>query len=208
MKPEYRFSELGPIEGRVLSGLALPYNRIADVVKNGRRVRERFSPGSAHSTGQACLNVQHERGRAIARQPDTLTLEKRAGGLFIHATLPETREADDTLTLVKSKILRGLSIEFHALKESRVDGVRVIQSALITGVGVVDSGAYPGTSVDVRGMESAGELIKLLRADPVRLAAVAASAGMTPERLIEMLAGVTRAIPDRNSPGLPLWAMG
>ena len=209
MKAEYRFAELGPIaEGRVLSGIAVPYNSTAEVVSNGRRVRERFAPGSAYSTGQAVLNVQHERARPLAREPDTLTIESRADGLFIRATLPETREADDTLTLVRSKILRGLSVEFNSLKETRVSGVRVIQSALITGIGIVDSGAYPGTSVDLRGMDSAGELIKLLRADPVRLAAVAASAGMAPDALIAMFAGVARAIPDKNSPSLPLWAMG
>ena len=144
MKAEYRFAELGPIaEGRVLSGIAVPYNSTAEVVSNGRRVRERFAPGSAYSTGQAVLNVQHERARPLAREPDTLTIESRADGLFIRATLPETREADDTLTLVRSKILRGLSVEFNSLKETRVSGVRVIQSALITGIGIVDSGAYP-----------------------------------------------------------------
>ena len=67
----------------------------------------------------------------------------------MRAVLPETREADDTLTLIKSKVLRGLSVEFVAKRERFTGGVRVIEAATVYGLAVVDTGAYQ-TGLSVR----------------------------------------------------------
>ena len=138
MKLERRFAELAEVEGRTLSGIALPFEIEARV----GGMRERFSRGSVQSTGEAILNRQHQRGVPLAREPDTLTFEAREDGLYMRAVLPETQEADDTLALVKARVLRGLSVEFRAHKERRVEGVRVIDAATIHGLAVVDSRAY------------------------------------------------------------------
>lgn len=152
MKLEIRFAALSGVEGRTLSGLALPFG----VETRIGRMRERFARGSVQSSGEAILNVQHDRGRAIAREPETLTFEVRASGLFMRATLPETREADDVLTLVRNGILRGLSVEFLARRESMVANVREIRAATVYGLAVVDRGQYSDASVSVRAADLAG----------------------------------------------------
>ena len=65
MKLERRYADLNDVEGRTLSGLALPF----EVETRIGTMRERFSRGSVQSSGEAILNVQHDRGRAIAREP-------------------------------------------------------------------------------------------------------------------------------------------
>ena len=58
MELEYRFAELAEVEGRTLTGLALPFEREGRVGS----MRERFARGSVQSSGSAILNVQHDRG--------------------------------------------------------------------------------------------------------------------------------------------------
>ena len=145
MKMERRYADLTDIEGRTLSGLALPF----EVETRIGRTRERFSRGSVQSTGEAVLNRQHQRAVPLAREPETLTFEVRDNGLWMSARLPTTVEADDTLTLVKARVLRGLSVEFVAHSERNLAGVRVIDRATIYGLAIVDSGAYQ-TGLSVR----------------------------------------------------------
>jgi len=145
MKVEHRYAELSEVEGRVLSGLALPFNSVGRV----GTMREKFMPGSVTTSGDAVLNRQHMRHVPLAREPETLTFEVTDSGLMMRATLPETREADDTLTLIRARVLRGLSVEFVARRERMEAGVRVIEAAKVRGLAVVDSGAYR-TALSVR----------------------------------------------------------
>ena len=101
---ERREASIGAGSGRELRGLALPYG----VETRVAGMRERFESGSARSTGEAVLNVHHREDRPLAREPGTLTFESRADGLYLSATLPETREADDALALVRAEVLTGL----------------------------------------------------------------------------------------------------
>ena len=138
MKLERRYADLTDIEGRTLTGLALPFEVEARVGS----MREKFARGSVQSTGEAVLNKQHMREIPLAREPETLTFEVRDSGLYMRATLPETREADDTLALIRARVLRGLSVEFVAKRERFDGGVRVIEQAIVYGLAVVDSGSY------------------------------------------------------------------
>ena len=74
----------------------------------------------------------------------------------MRAVLPETREADDVLTLVRANVLRNLSVEFLAQRERVMGGVRVIERGIIHGLAVVDSGAYPDATVAARAADLAG----------------------------------------------------
>ena len=146
---ERRFIELRKVEGRRLSGIAVTYGDTATLPFG----RERFEPGAFGDVGEldVVLNVQHQRSRPLARTGGGgLELADSATELRIAAELPETREAEDTLTLIRSGVLRGLSIEFSALKESMAGGVRSIERAALHGIGVVDSPAYPQSSVAAR----------------------------------------------------------
>ncbi len=104
------------------------------------------------------------------------------------------READDTLTLVRSGVLRGLSIEFAATRERMVGGVRTIQAARLTGIGVVDRNAYPGSTVEARGENLVRVIESALPAmdepeRPARIAAMAAAGGIEPSTVAQILAG-------------------
>ena len=68
----------------------------------------------------------------------------------MRATLPETREATDALTLLRKRVLRGLSVEFTAIEEHIEAGVRVITKAVLSGIGLVDRPAYPQSLAEAR----------------------------------------------------------
>ena len=145
-KLEYRFTPVS-LDGRVLSGVVMRYGEIA----TGAPRPERFDPGAFRFPDDGViLNVQHDRNRPLARTPDTLILKDTAAALELRAELPETREGTDTLELVRSRVLTGLSVEFRAVKEHFEAGVRVITEALLSGVAVVDRSAYSGSVVEAR----------------------------------------------------------
>ena len=144
---ERRFTELRQ-EGRRLSGVAVTYGEIGQSPFGP----ERFEAGAFGdlSNSDVILNFQHDRGRPLARTGSGLFLDDSEKSLDIRAELPRTTEADNVLELVKAGVLRGLSIEFKALQERQESQVRVIQRALLGGVGVVDSGAYPSSRLEAR----------------------------------------------------------
>ena len=144
---EYRFQKLElPEEGsRILQGTVLPYGEIA----NGDYGPEKFLPGSLEFS-DVILNVQHDRGRPIARTPETLILTDTEKALELRAELPETAEGTDALVSVRSRLLRGLSVEFSVIEQSFEAGIRVIRKAILTGIGLVDSGAYKSAVVEAR----------------------------------------------------------
>lgn len=147
MTTETRFAEIRQ-DGRRLYGVAIRYGDTARLPWGP----ERFEAGAFGDVANAdvILNVQHNRGQPIARTPDTLKLTDTAEMLSISAELPQTRDADDVLELVRTGVLRGLSIEFIPRDEALENKVRVVTRAELTGVGVVDKPAYPASSVAAR----------------------------------------------------------
>ena len=203
---EYRTAELrADSESRQLTGLALPWET---ETRFGGSL-ERFTRGSAQPSGDAILNVQHDRTRLLARQPSTLTLESRQDGLYMAADLPETREADDALALVRSGVLTGLSVEFVASRERFTGGVRVVERATVMGLAVVPRAAYPSTSIEARGAALAATVGDLL-AGP-QLARAAESAGISEAELRRAIQGLLQMIPEtgtRNrAAAIPWWAL-
>ncbi len=145
---ERRFVELRR-EGRTLSGVAIVYGSEARIFPD---FRERFQPGAFGdvSSLDVILNVQHQRSRPLARSGGGgLELRDSATQLEIRAELPQTRDADDTLALVESGVLRGLSLEFQATRETWSGTLRTIQRARLSGLGIVDRPAYSDSSVQV-----------------------------------------------------------
>lgn len=139
MATERRVCELRQTGERQIEGVALRYGDVADL----GWTKERIEAGAFGELGDVILNFQHRRDRPLARTGGGgLTLSDSREALTIRAELPHTRDGDDALELVKKKILRGLSVEFHAKRERNSDGVRVIEKADLRGVGIVDQGAY------------------------------------------------------------------
>ena len=160
MAVETRACELRA-EGRRLEGEAIVYADEA-VFPWGL---ERVEPGAFLPLGDVILNRQHDRKTPLARTGGGgLTINDSPEALSISAELPQgVQAADETLALVRAKILRGLSIEFHALSERFEADLRIIERAHLVGVGVVDSPSYPQSLVAARAEERAPGRLRTMR---------------------------------------------
>ena len=160
MTTERRYCELRS-EGRTLQGDAVVYGDRA-VFPWGE---ETIQSGAFAPLGDVILNRQHERVIPLARTGGGgLTLQDSPEALRILATLPDTPSANETLTLIREKILRGLSIEFHATAERQSGDLRIIGKARLVGVGVVDDPQYPQSLVQARAKELRAKSGRTLRA--------------------------------------------
>ena len=148
MQTELRFAELRA-EGRSLSGIVVRYGDIAKLPWG----EERIEPGSFTDIASAdvVLNRQHNRAHPLARTGGGgLTLEDTNQSLSMRAELPVTQDANDVLSLVSNGIIRGLSLEFVALRDRFEGKLRIVENARIVGLAVVDRGAYPDSLVHAR----------------------------------------------------------
>ncbi len=155
-KPETRYAaglEIragGDGKPDVLTGIALPYGERATM----GRFSEEFRAGSLKPAADGVLlNAMHDRGRPLARTPGTLRLLDGPDALRIEADLPDTVEARDTAALVRAGVLTGLSVEFRiaGADGERWEGAhRVVTSATLGAIAVVDKPAYPGASLEAR----------------------------------------------------------
>lgn len=145
MDLERRFIELRR-EGRALSGVAVTYGSEAQILG----FRERFDTGEFGNVRDlnVILNRQHDRRMPLARTGGGgLELRNSSTALEIAAELPQTRDADDVLALVEARVLRGLSLEFMAKRETWRGDLRTIQRATLSGIGVVDRPAYSDSAI-------------------------------------------------------------
>ena len=135
---------LEEVEGKPrLRGVIMPYNEQA------KDRRELFTPGSlSWDAGGIVLNRQHSRQNPILR----FVPVEVEGRLMIDQELPDTTAGRDALAELSGPhpLFKGLSIEFRAVKQSVVAGVRRITEAVLTGAGLVDSGSYAGATVEAR----------------------------------------------------------
>ena len=138
MNPEHRDGVEFRVQGRTLSGRALVYGDVAP------DFLERFEPGAFGEVRTVPINLQHDPRLVVA---DEATLIDSPRSLDVRADLPEGSAA---LALVRRGALSGFSIEFHAKAERREAGIRVIDKALLTGIALVDQGAYPQSKAEVR----------------------------------------------------------
>ena len=126
------------VEGRKLSGVVIRYNEVS------ASHPERFSPGSLRMAAVVRLDLAHDRERVIAWHPEGgLELTDRGEVLELSAELPPIPAADRALEEIRSGKTNGLSVEFRAHKESRVDGE-------LLGVGIVSKPSYAGSHVEAR----------------------------------------------------------
>ena len=145
---ERRYTELRSAGARTLEGVAVVYGDTARLPWG----RERILPGAFGDVAEldVILNSAHQRDRPLARTGAGLILDDSVQRLAVRADLPETRDADDVLTLVRKGVLRGLSVEIVVEDDDVVSGVREIRAAKLRGIGVVDRPAYPASEVEAR----------------------------------------------------------
>ena len=148
---ETRAFELRQQGARTLTGIAMRYGNVANMLLGG----ERFESGAFGNVEAAdvILNFQHERPRPLARTGGGgLTLLNDQRRLLMRAELPNTTDADDALELVKTKVLRGFSIEFFAREEHFEGRVRVVTQADLVGLALVDRPAYSDSTPALRAL--------------------------------------------------------
>ena len=134
------------VAGRTLSGTVLRYGDISS------EYRERFLSGAFHPVPPVELNIQHDPAMVVLK-PGKFALNDFEHALEIRADLPAGSAA---LELVKRGALRGFSLEFKSRKETRSMGVRVIERALLVGIGLVDQPSYPDSVAEVRALGDRG----------------------------------------------------
>ena len=144
MKPERRYAEFRAENG-VLKGTVVDYS---DSAKFGS-FTERFLPGSLR-LDDPILNLQHDRGKPVARPGSGLVIDDGPKRMRMEATLPETVYGREARELVDAGILRGLSLEFVAVRE-KWDGMRrTIMEARMTALALVDKPAYGRSEIEAR----------------------------------------------------------
>ena len=133
------------VEGRRLTGVVMKYGEVSPSHK------ERFEPGSLRMADAVHLDLNHDKERAVAWFPGGgLELRDEDGAMILSAELPPIPAADRALDEIRSGKVTGLSVEFRAVKESRVGGVRVIEEGLLKGVGIVSRPSYEGSRIEAR----------------------------------------------------------
>lgn len=144
-EPEVRYAELRVDDAGVLSGVVMPYGSVARIGS----FEERFEPGSLEYR-DVIANLQHDRTKPVVRTGAGLQLADSPTELRAVMTLPDTAPAREARELVDAKIVRGLSVEFLAIKERWEGNLRIIQRAQLMGFALVDRPAYPDSVIAKR----------------------------------------------------------
>ena len=132
-------------EGRRLSGVVMKYGDVSP------SHRERFEPGALRMADSLHLDLFHDPERAIAWAPGGgLVLANGRDALTMRAELPPIPAADRALAEIKAGRVDGLSCEFRAVRERQDAGIRVIEDAILFGVGIVRAPSYGGSRVEAR----------------------------------------------------------
>ena len=151
---EYRFADIEVRDdGAVIEGTAMPYGTEADIAG---MFRESVDAG-AFEIRDVILNKMHDRADPIARTGGGgLTLTDGPDRLLLRAEVPEYRP--DIRDMVKRGILKGLSVEMRVIREEwPTQDRRIIRSAELRGVGLVDRPAYgEATAAIVKRMKEQG----------------------------------------------------
>ena len=132
-------------EGRNVAGTVIPYGDVSPTH------RERFEPGSLILAESVPLNVHHESMAAVAWLPDGgLELADGDAEMSMRATLAPIPAGDYALEEIRAGRIVGLSLEFRCRQDRRENGIRVVEKALLTGIGLVRSPSYAGSRVEAR----------------------------------------------------------
>ena len=138
--------------GRRLSGTVMVYGDEAEIPGIGRERFAAFAFADYLQGGaDVAVNVMHESDLVVAtRRRGDLVLTDSPAALTMAAILPVGDAFDKVLELVGDGLTRGLSVEFHAVRERRIADSRTIYEASLPALGIVDDPAYPGSGVEVR----------------------------------------------------------
>ena len=126
-----------------------PGRIVGTVIEQGRVAGDRpevFAPGALAWPSEGIRLLAEHQGRQVMRVTPTVD----GTAIKIDAPLPDTAIGREVASEVRAGTKRGLSIEFHSMAESVVQGVREIRSAFMDAAAVVTEGAYDQAVVEVR----------------------------------------------------------
>ena len=130
-----------------------PGRLVGTLLKYGERAGDRgelFEDGAlTWPADGVVLNRAHSKASPIMR----VIPEVRGKELFIDAPFPNTTAGRDAAEEMRTGLLRGLSVEFRAVKQSYRNGLRIISEALLGGAGLVANPSYQGSTAEVRKRE-------------------------------------------------------
>ena len=148
MTIEYRFAalEVRAADGAQIEGTAMPYGSEADIAGI---FRESVDAGAFGTIGDVILNVMHDRNEMLARTDGGgLELQDGAERLWLRADIPDYRA--DVRDMVKRRLFRGFSVEMEVEAEDWPEpDRRIIRSATLWGIGLVDRQAYNEATVAI-----------------------------------------------------------
>lgn len=182
-EPQFRGAKIEDIasdEERVITMRAVPYDVETHLWGD---VHESFAPGAFSRSAKDPARVKFYLGHGGPLVGMASTVEERADGVWITASVSRTASGDELLTLARDKVLDEASIEFRVVKGGTVitqrDGKTIWRHkrAHLLGVALVPHGAY-GRSALVKSVrdedEAAQEALEAARA-----AAIAKLTGLT-----------------------------
>ena len=149
-----RFTELRFEGDRTIAGTAIEYGDVAKVYGS----KERFETGAfaGVDSEDIILNMQHERAMPLARTiGGGMTVNESAQGVSLRAEIPSTQSGNDCLELVRTKVLRGLSIEYIPIDHRWEGDTFIVSKARLRGVAVVDRPAYKKSRIHPRYQQEA-----------------------------------------------------
>lgn len=152
---EFRTVKVGGSDGPIaISGTVIPYGRMAVI---GGKFREEFRAG-AFTAGldDAILNLMHDRAKPVARIGSGLKLTDTDNELRADIEFPDTVYGREAAQLVETRMLRGFSVGFRAIKQDWQGPKRLITEAHLDHIALVDRPAYTGAQIAERMEERYG----------------------------------------------------
>jgi HK97 family phage prohead protease len=136
--------------GRRVYGVVVPYNERAEINDGYGSYTEMFVRGSfarsvAERGHKIKLLAQHDRRRFPIGK--ATSFEEHDDGLHGEFAIPNTREGDDILELVRTGTLDSFSVGFRPIRDRRQDGIVVRAEAALNEVSLVGLPAYDGAAV-------------------------------------------------------------
>ena len=162
---EYRFAELRFDEpSRKVGGAVVRYDDRA-VLAPG--IEERINAGAFGDVQeiQVPVTIQHERSRLIGRTGSNATLSDTGKALEMAMTMPQTRDGDDAMTLIRDGILTGISVEMRVEDDVWANRTRTIRRARMIGYSLVSNPAYRKSELELRWEEG----MKRSQTSPLRM---------------------------------------
>jgi HK97 family phage prohead protease len=139
-------------DGRTVEGVCVPFNRAAQVADapDYQPYLEAFMPGAFKAATRApnrvYLDFEHHLGIGSVLGHG-VELAERDDGLYGKFRVLEHPDGDKALSMIREKVLTGMSIMFQPLRSQTVDGVVQRVRAHLDRVSLCRVGAYPEAQV-------------------------------------------------------------